>query len=227
MISCFLLNLGSEHECLKWLDNQPRKSVVFLCFGSRGTFSAAQIEQIAVGLEKSGHRFLWVVKPPPKHNWDLLADPAMGSGFIDMVLPQGFRERTKERGMAVESWAPQVEVLRKEAVGGFVTHCGWNSTLEAIVAGVPMAAWPLYSEQHLNGNVMVEDMGIAVGVAIGDDDGFVSAAEVEGAVRELMEEGGKGVRDKCLLMNAKGSEAFAQLGSSWNNINKFIDSWNI
>ncbi|KAI4295017.1 hypothetical protein MLD38_040707 [Melastoma candidum] len=136
---------GSEHECLKWLDNQPSKSVVFLCFGSRGVFSVPQIEQIAIGLENSSHRFLWVVKPPPKHNMDVLDDPAAGSGFLDMVLPPGFCERTKE---------------------------------------------------------------------------------VERVVRELMD-GGKEVREKCLVMKSKASEAFAQFGSSWNNIEKLVDLWKI
>ena len=132
-------NDKARHACLSWLDTQPRQSVVFLCFGSQGTFSPAQLKEIANGLERSGKRFLWVVKNPPSA---VAADVD-----LEGLMPEGFMDRSKDRGMVVKSWAPQVAVLNHPSVGGFVTHCGWNSVLEAVVAGVPMVAWPLYAEQ--------------------------------------------------------------------------------
>lgn len=182
-------NPGETHDCLSWLDTQPKKSVVFLCFGSRGTFSAKQIKEMAIGLEKSGCRFLWVVKSP---NTTPLKDPVGTTAFrdgleLEGLLPEGFLKRTKERGMVVKSWAPQVAVLGKEAIGCFVTHCGWNSILEAVMAGVPTVAWPLYAEQHLNRNLMVEFMEMAIRVEQRDGDGLVSADELERALRLLME----------------------------------------
>jgi|UniRef100_A0A2N9F3L0 hypothetical protein len=206
----------NENEyCLSWLDRQPSRSVVLLCFGSRGSFCVAQVKEIANGLERSGHRFLWVVKKPPQDEKSKQSDHT-AEFDLDVVLPEGFLERTKDRGMVVKSWAPQVAVLRKESVGGFVTHCGWNSVLEAVLAGVPMLAWPLYAEQHLNRNVLVNDMKMAIGVEQREEDGgFVNGDEVEKRVRELMEsEQGRELRERSLKMREMGLAALGQFGSS-------------
>ena len=97
------------------------------------------MKEIANGLERSGKRFLWVVKNPPSN--DKSNQIAVTADVdLDALMPEGFLERTKDRGMVVKSWAPQVAVLNHPSVGGFVTHCGWNSVLEAVVAGVPMVA---------------------------------------------------------------------------------------
>ncbi|KAL5558422.1 hypothetical protein UlMin_034633 [Ulmus minor] len=214
---------GSEEGCLLWLDKQPSQSVVFLCFGSRGSFTPEQIREIANGLEKSGQRFLWVLKKPPANETKQTEDVA--DFDWEGLFPDGFLERTKDRGLVVKSWAPQVAVLKKEAVGGFVTHCGWNSALEAVVAGVPMVAWPLYSEQHLNRNAMVKDMGIAVAVEQRDGDGFVSGDEVERSVRELMEgEHGREVRQHCKKMKEMALASWGEFGSSATALQKFINS---
>ena len=209
-----------EDECLSWLDSQPSKSVVFLCFGSRGTFSLGQVKEIAYGLERSGQRFLWVVKKPPRdENYTTEFD-------LDGVLPEGFLERTKDRGMVVKTWAPQVGVLRKESVGGFVTHCGWNSVLEAVVAGVPLVAWPLYAEQHLNRNVLVNDMKIAIDLEQREEDGFVSGDELERRVRELMEsEQGREQGEKSRKMREMASAALGSAsGSSTRTLAKFVEA---
>ncbi|XP_042501073.1 anthocyanidin 5,3-O-glucosyltransferase-like [Macadamia integrifolia] len=176
---------GEKLECLTWLNSQPNRSVVFLCFGSLGLFSAAQLKELAVGLEKSGQRFLWVVRNPPTEDksWRNMAPPEPD---LDDLLPQGFLERTKDRGFVVKLWAPQMEVLSQKSVGGFVTHYGWNSVLEAVCAGVPTIAWPLYAEQRVNRIFLVEEMKLAMPMNESED-GFVSAAEVEKRVRELMD----------------------------------------
>ncbi|KAG2630422.1 anthocyanidin 5,3-O-glucosyltransferase-like [Panicum virgatum] len=139
---------GEEHECLRLMDAQPDRSVVFLCFGSMGAFPKSQLAEIAAGLEKSGHRFLWVLwsSPPPS----AAGEPFDGDDDLDALLPAGFLERTRDRGLAVGSWAPQVDVQRHRAAGAFVTHCGWNSTLEGVAAGLPLLCWPLYAEQKNN-----------------------------------------------------------------------------
>lgn len=91
-------------------------------------FSEEQLKEIAVGLEKSGERFLWVVRNPPELQNQTEPD-------LESLLPEGFLNSTKNRGMVVKSWAPQVPVLNHKALGGFVTHCGWNSVLESVCAG--------------------------------------------------------------------------------------------
>nr|XP_010916885.1 UDP-glycosyltransferase 88F3 [Elaeis guineensis] len=198
-----------KHECITWLDSQPKASVVFLCFGSAGSFSVEQLKEMATGLERSGQRFLWVVRAPRNE------DPSgMSKPDLEAILPEGFLGRTKLRGLVVMSWAPQVEVLAHEAVGAFVTHCGWNSTLEGLCAGMPLIGWPLYAEQRMNKVMLVEELRLAVAVE-GYDKGVVSAAEVEAKVRWVMEsEGGRELRKRATGMAAKAKEAWGDGGSS-------------
>ncbi|KAM0844229.1 hypothetical protein ACQ4PT_057186 [Festuca glaucescens] len=194
-----------RHECLAWLDAQPRQSVVFLCFGSKGAFSAAQLKEIARGLESSGHRFLWAVRSPPEEQSEF-PEPD-----LERLLPAGFLERTGNRGMVVGSWVPQAEVVRHEAVGAFVTHCGWNSTLEAIMSRLPMVCWPLYAEQALNKVFMVEEFKIAVALE-GYEKGMVEAEELEAKVRLVMEtEEGRKLRDMLVVARL---DAIGESGSS-------------
>ena len=211
---------GDEHECLNWLNSQPSRSVVFLCFGSMGLFSAKQLKEMAVGLENSGQRFLWVVRNPPPDNEK---EPN-----LDELLPKGFLERTKDKGFVVKQWAPQVAVLSHDSVGGFVTHCGWNSVLEAISVGVPMVAWPLYAEQRFNRMFLVEEMKVALGLKEMED-GLVRAEELEKRVRELFEsEVGRelrevrervlGFRDEAMVAQKDGGSshvALAKLAQLW------------
>ncbi|CAN6205468.1 unnamed protein product [Urochloa humidicola] len=203
------------HECVRWLDAQPLASVVFLCFGSGGSFAAPQAHEIAHGLERSGHRFLWVLRCPPAPGTRTFQPT---DANLDEMLPDGFLERTKDRGMVWPTWAPQKEILAHAAVGGFVTHGGWNSALESLWHGVPMAPWPLYAEQHTNAFTFVAAMGIAVPLKVDRKrNNFVEAAELERAVKELMGGGeeGRKVREKALEMKAVCRNAVEEGGSSY------------
>jgi hypothetical protein len=209
-----------EHECLRWLDEQPDKSVVFLSFGSLGTLSGKQLVEIAVGLEKSGERFLWVVRSPrgPEFTYgDSLPEPD-----LDELLPEGFLERTKGRGFVVKSWAPQVEVLRHRATGAFVTHCGWNSTLEGVTAGLPLLCWPLYAEQRMNKVHVVEEMRIGVAVD-GYEEEMVKAEEMEAKVRLVMASGeGNKLRERLAAAKRMAAEALKEGGTSDVAFDKFL-----
>ncbi|RVW94580.1 UDP-glycosyltransferase 88B1 [Vitis vinifera] len=215
---------GDMPECLTWLDSQPKRSVLFLCFGSLGLFSAEQLKEIAIGLERSGQRFLWVVRSPPNEDQSkrFLAPP---DPDLDLLLPDGFLDRTKDRGLVVKSWAPQVAVLNHESVGGFVTHCGWNSLLEALCAGVPMVAWPLYAEQRFNRVILVEEMKLALPMEELED-GFVKASEIEKRARQLMEsEEGKSIRNQIMVMKEAAEAAMSDGGSSRVALMKLVQSW--
>ncbi|KFK38998.1 hypothetical protein AALP_AA3G186800 [Arabis alpina] len=202
-------------SCLSWLDSQPEQSVVFLCFGSLGLFSEEQLKEIAIGLEKSEQRFLWVVRNPP----ELQNQPEPD---LVSLLPEGFLDRTGNRGMVVKSWAPQVQVLNHKAIGGFVTHCGWNSILESVCAGVPMVAWPLYAEQRFNRVVIVEEIKIAIPM-VESETGFVSSMEVEKRVREIMQEGP--VRERTKTMKNAAESALSETGSSHTALIELLRSW--
>nr|AQZ26786.1 anthocyanidin 5,3-O-glucosyltransferase [Paeonia delavayi] len=210
-------NESTGNDCLSWLDMQPSRSVVFLCFGSRGSLSSVQVKEIANGLETSGQRFLWVLKI---HGGEINVD-------LDVLMPEGFLERTTGRGLVVKSWAPQVAVLSHESVGGFVTHCGWNSVLEAVVAGVPMVAWPLYAEQHVNKAVLVEDMKMAIPLEQREEDGwFVTADELEKRLRDLMDsDPGKELRERSWKMREMAVAAWRKFGSSDTALAKLVEVW--
>ncbi|KAL5540293.1 hypothetical protein UlMin_042776 [Ulmus minor] len=205
-----------KHECLSWLDKQPSGSVMFLCFGSMGVFSVKQLKEMAMALENTGQRFLWVVRtPPPKND--------KSYGIIGEILDESFLERTRDRGLVVQNWAPQLAVLSHDSVGGFVTHCGWNSVLESVSCGVPMVAWPLYAEQKMNRVYLVEEMKLALAIKESED-GFVSSGELEERVRELMEsENGRELRERALVMRDAAITAMKDGGSSRVALTKLAD----
>ena len=124
-----------------------------------------------------------------------------------------FLERTKDKGFVVKQWAPLVAVLSHDSVGGFVTHCGWNSVLEAVWCGVPMVGWPLYAEQRLNRVVLVEETKLSLQLNESED-GFVSATELEKQVKELMDsEVGREVRERVLGLRDEAVATVKESGS--------------
>jgi hypothetical protein len=205
-----------RHECLAWLDKQPDRSVVFLCWGSKGALPKEQLMEIAVGLENSGQRFLWVVRTPAgcddesKRYWEQRAEADLVA-----LLPEGFMERVKGRGLVIKSWAPQVDVLGHPATGAFVSHCGWNSTLEAVAAGVPVLCWPLAAaEQKMNKVFVTDGMGIGVEME-GYNAGFIKAEEIEAKVRLVLEgEEGRELRKRAIELKKEAEEAMRDGGSS-------------
>ncbi|KAH0463992.1 hypothetical protein IEQ34_006778 [Dendrobium chrysotoxum] len=203
----------SVSECLKWLDEKPMSSVVYVCFGSGGFFSLAQLRQMALGLEASTHSFIWVVR-----NGD------------DNWIPEGYEERIKGKGMMIKGWAPQLLILNHTAVGGFVTHCGWNSSLEGICAGLPMVTWPLFAEQFYNEKLLVEvlKVGVEVGSKVYEFNPeirpILEAASVEAAVRNLMGEGEEADerRRRANVLGETARRAIEKGGSSDNDIEKLM-----
>ncbi|KAM7508995.1 hypothetical protein LguiA_019448 [Lonicera macranthoides] len=219
LIQSGLSNDGDQFECLNWLDKQPSGSVLFVAFGSGGTLSHRQLKELAMGLEMSGQKFLWVVRAPNDDasngayfNTQMQKDPL---GF----LSEGFLDRTRGQGLVVPNWAPQAQVLAHDSTGGFVTHCGWNSTLESIVHGVPLIAWPLYAEQKMTAVMLTDDLKVALRPQA-DENGLVGREEIEKVVKCLLEgEGGEKVRYKMKILRdasvkvVRKSAAHQEVGS--------------
>ncbi|KAK1366183.1 Glycosyltransferase [Heracleum sosnowskyi] len=135
---------SERHKSLKWLDEQSEKSVIYVCFGTSVSISDEQVEELAIGLEKSGKKFIWVLRVADKE-----ALPRE-EGAKGAKLPDGYEERVKEQGIIIRDWAPQIEILAHSSTGGFLTHCGWNSCMESLTMGVPIAAWPMHCDQPRN-----------------------------------------------------------------------------
>ncbi|MCD9643561.1 hypothetical protein HAX54_031144 [Datura stramonium] len=217
-----------ESHCLKWLDKQPRGSVLYISFGSGGTLSHEQLIELATGLEMSGQRFLWVIRCPndriPNATYFNVQDSTNPLDF----LPNGFLERTKGRGFVQPNWAPQVQVLSHGSISGFLTHCGWNSVLESMVRGIPLIAWPLYAEQRSNAVMLTEDLKVALRPKIRDDD-IVGRWEITEMVKKLMkDEEGKKVHirmrelkdatRKVLNEDGSSTKALDELASKLKNV---------
>ncbi|KAI3920225.1 hypothetical protein MKX01_017882 [Papaver californicum] len=191
--------------CLKWLDDQPLGSVLFISFGSGGTLSGEQLTELALGLEMSQQRFLWVVRSPSDKvaNATYFNPQSVKDPFE--FLPEGFIERTKKLGLVVPSWAPQVQIFSHVSTGGFLSHCGWNSTLESVVHGVPLIAWPLFAEQKMNALMLTEDLKVALRPKA-NQQGIIGRDEISRVVKGLME-GEEGKRLRCKMRNLKDASA--------------------
>ncbi|KAI3462513.1 hypothetical protein Pfo_019176 [Paulownia fortunei] len=210
-----------KNDLIGWLDRQPNESVIFVSFGSGGMLSAEQITELAWGLELSRQRFVWVVRPPTKGRVD---DAFFGidtdSDGTPYYLPDGFLTRTHDVGLLVPMWAQQAEILNHPAVGGFLSHCGWNSTLESITSGVPMIAWPLYAEQKLNATTLAEEVGVAVRPRVLPTKQVVGREEIERLVRTLME--GQGMRDKVKQMKISALDGLKNGGPSHKSMSEML-----
>ncbi|KAJ0985140.1 hypothetical protein J5N97_003496 [Dioscorea zingiberensis] len=195
-------NLWKEDgRCMEWLDQREAESVVYVNFGSVINLTVETFKEFAWGLVDSKQYFLWVIRP----------DLVPGSG-----LPEEFWEAARGRGLVVE-WCSQREVLMKASVGAFVTHCGWNSVLEAIAGGVPMLCWPAFAEQTTNCYYACKKWG--VGVEIGE---VVRREEVTRLVVEVMEgEKGKEMKKKAAQWKEKAHRTI-KAGSSFTNINRLL-----
>ncbi|KAK3161310.1 hypothetical protein QOZ80_1BG0075530 [Eleusine coracana subsp. coracana] len=185
-------------------------------FTRGGTLSTEQTTELAAGLEACGHRFLWVVHFPSDKDSSATYFGTGGHGDDPLgFLPQGFIQRTKDVGLCVPHWAPQVEILQHRAVGGFLSHCGWNSTLEAVDASVPMLAWPLFAEQRMNAVMLEEKVGMELRLAgLRQKGNEITREEVAAVVTELMAgETGKAVRKRAKTVKKAAAQALEPLGA--------------
>ncbi|KAM0943677.1 putative soyasaponin III rhamnosyltransferase [Dioscorea sansibarensis] len=168
---------------LQWLDKQKPKSVVYIAFGSEATLSVELLHELALGLEMSELHFLWALRKPAE--------------FEGEVLPEGFEERTRERGVVTFGWVPQLDVLGHVSVGGFLTHSGWSSVIEALQFGHPLVLLPIFADQDINAR-MVEQRGFGVEVKRKEEDGSFDREAVASALRLVMvDDDGMKVRVKA------------------------------
>ncbi|XP_050384598.1 7-deoxyloganetin glucosyltransferase-like [Argentina anserina] len=197
--------LKEENECLEWLKDRVPNSVVYVNFGSVAVLTPKQLVEFAWALANSKFHFLWVIRP----------DLVLGESAI---LPPEFVAETKERGL-IATWCPQEELLHHPSVGGFLTHCGWNSTVESLTAGVPMLCWPVFGDQQTNCFYTCSKWGI--GMEISNN---VKRDEVEKLLRDLVEgEKGKKMKSKVMEWKKLAEEATAPEGSSFKNLDNLVN----
>uniref|UniRef100_A0A0C9S7N9 Glycosyltransferase n=1 Tax=Wollemia nobilis TaxID=56998 RepID=A0A0C9S7N9_9CONI len=204
-------HLSKAANCVEWLNTKGESTVVYASFGSVASFSKEQLEEIAMGLKASGHYFLWVVRPGSNKRESNCTED----------LPEGFLEETADRGLVVP-WSPQMQVLSHPAVGVFLTHCGWNSTMESLTCGVPMIAVPQWSDQTTISKYVEDEWktGLRLNKTV---NGQIGRVAVEKSIRTVMEsEEGVQLRENARRWKTLASEAVVKGGTSDKNIEEFV-----
>ncbi|KAF5191278.1 Udp-glycosyltransferase 85a8 [Thalictrum thalictroides] len=196
--------LKEDQDSLQWLDSRQPDSIVYVNFGSTTVMTSQQLIEFAWGLANCKHPFLWVIRP------DLVIGEAA-------ILPLEFTEETADRGM-ISGWCPQEQVLCHSSVAGFLTHSGWNSTMDVICSGVPVISWPFFADQTTNCRYACFHWGIGMEI-----DKNVKRDEVESLIRELMEgKKGKRMKNKAMELKKSAEESTKPGGSSYINLDKVI-----
>ncbi|KAG4922205.1 soyasapogenol B glucuronide galactosyltransferase-like [Glycine soja] len=215
--------LAQEPEWLKWLNSKQNESVLYVSFGSLVWLPRAQLVELAHGLEHSGHSFIWLIRKKDENE-------NKGDRFL-----LEFEQKMKEikKGYIIWNWAPQLLILDHPAIGGIVTHCGWNSILESVSAGLPMIAWPVFAEQFYNEKLLVDVLKIGVPVGVKentfwmslDDEAMVRREEIAKAVVLLMgsSQENKEMRKRARKLGDAAKRIIEVGGHSYNNLIQLID----
>ncbi|KAH7841990.1 hypothetical protein Vadar_000245 [Vaccinium darrowii] len=221
------MNLGAEydksnsntpkHKCLEWLDKQAPKSVLYVSFGTMTTMTHEEIKELAMGLEQSEQKFIWVFRDADKE--DIFAGEEKKE-----KLPEGFEERVKEVGMVVRDWAPQVEILGHPSTGGFMSHCGWNSCFESMTMGVPIAAWPMSGDQPKNAFLVTDILKVGKPVNIWEQrEKIVTSSTIAKVVKKLIvSKEGEEIRKRAAELGASTRKAVEEGGVSRMELDSFI-----
>ncbi|XP_061367998.1 UDP-glycosyltransferase 13-like [Gastrolobium bilobum] len=216
VVPCEFEKVGQLGAPLKWLDDQPNGSVVYVSFGSRTAMARDQIREIGDGLVRSGCRFLWVVK-------DKIVDREEEAG-LDEVLGFELVERLREKGLVMKEWVDQREILGHRAVGGFVSHCGWNSLTEAVWNGLPILAWPQHGDQKINSHVVeMNGWGIWKRNWGWGGERVVKGEEIGEAIKEMMKN--ESLKVKAAQLKEAGRKAMSVGGDCEVTLQKLMQEW--
>ncbi|GFY93680.1 UDP-glucosyl transferase 71C5 [Actinidia rufa] len=206
-----------RHKCLQWLNKQAPKSVLYVSFGTTISMSEEQIKEVAIGLEESGEKFIWVLRDADR------GDIFAGDEKREKVL-EGYEERVREVGMVVRDWAPQVEILGHPSTGGFMSHCGWSSCKESITMGVPIATWPMHSDQPNNAFLVTDILKVGLVVDRWEDrEELVSSSAIARTVKRLMtSKEGKEIRKRAEELGRASRRSVEEGGVSRLELDSFI-----
>uniref|UniRef100_A0A2N9EWS8 Glycosyltransferase n=1 Tax=Fagus sylvatica TaxID=28930 RepID=A0A2N9EWS8_FAGSY len=207
-----LIQASKDHYYIEWLNSKAESSVVYVSFGSLSVLTKPQMEELARGLLDSGYSFLWVIRDTDRNGKE-----------EKEIEKLSCREELEEKGMIV-TWCSQVEVLSHPSLGCFVTHCGWNSSLESLVSGVPVIGFPQWTDQGTNAKLIQDVWKTGVRVNV-NEEGIVESDEIKRCLELVMGdgEGGEEMRKNAKKWKELAREAAKEGGSSYNNLKAFVD----
>ncbi|XP_031390198.1 anthocyanin 3'-O-beta-glucosyltransferase-like [Punica granatum] len=197
----------TDDEIISWLDKQPPRSVILVSFGSEVSPSPEEYPELASALEESARPFIWVIQRK--------SSPGKPDSTY---FPHGLDSRVGERGLVVHGWAPQLLILSHPSTGGFVSHCGWNSTVEAIVRGVPILAWPIRGDQYYNAKLVVNYLRVGTMVSEAYPEGMVKKGNVGKGIDKVI--GDEDIRRRSLELRGKFEKGFPE--SSVASMESFV-----
>ncbi|KAJ4706712.1 UDP-glycosyltransferase [Melia azedarach] len=195
-----------DSNCLKWLDQQQSNSVIYVAFGSTTVFDKIQFEELALGLELCDRPFLWVVRQ------DTTKD-------ANDACPEGFKDRVASRGRMV-SWAPQQKVLSHPSIACFLSHCGWNSTIEGVSNGVTFLCWPNVADQLMNASCICDVWNVGLKFNR-NESGVITREEIKNKVDQVLGDGN--FKARALELKEKTMSSVREGGSSKKSIQSFIE----
>ncbi|KAM7254128.1 hypothetical protein ACFE04_031810 [Oxalis oulophora] len=189
---------------INWLNQFDSNTVIYISFGSQAKLTNLELDEIALGLETAGQNFIWVVK---SKSW---------------IPPKGWTERVSEKGMVIRNWVDQRRILLHPAIGGFLTHCGWNSVLEGLAASVPMLPFPIEADQKLNAKYVVNGLGI--GVLFEKMEAGINRDMIcDGVKRLMIENQGWKARERARELGLMARRSVEKGGSSYEKLGELIE----
>ncbi|KAK2635523.1 hypothetical protein Ddye_030315 [Dipteronia dyeriana] len=202
----------TEEKVIEWLDSKPRGSVLYVSFGSSVDLSIEEYPELASALEESARSFIWVIPANAGRS-----GPGGGGSKTEGYYPEGLDSKVGESGLIIRGWAPQLLILSHPSTGGFLSHCGWNSTVEAIGRGVPFLTLPLRGDQYYDADLVVKHLKIGYRV-LDDLSNMVKKDDIVKGIERLLDD--KEMKKRAEQLGAKFGNGFPQ--SSMAALDDFV-----
>jgi hypothetical protein len=192
-----------DTTCLDWLDQHPPQSVIYVSFGSLAVMDQNQFKELALGLDLLNKPFLWIVRPSNDNK-------------VNYAYPEEFHG-TKGK---IVGWAPQKKILNHPSIACFLSHCGWNSTIEGLYCGVPFLCWPFAGDQFLNKSYICDVWRVGLELDK-DENGLITKGEIRKKVDQLL--GDEEIKERSLKLKELTLDNIVEGGQSSKNLQNFIN----
>uniref|UniRef100_A0ACD5YYU3 Uncharacterized protein n=1 Tax=Avena sativa TaxID=4498 RepID=A0ACD5YYU3_AVESA len=212
---------AERHPCLDWLDTQPASSVLYISFGTTSSLRAEQVRELAAALRDSTQRFIWALRDADRAD---MREPGGARGLAAVASSMLADAAARGTGVVATGWAPQLEILAHGATAAFMSHCGWNSTVEGLSHGKAILAWPMHSDQPWDAELVCKYLGAGLLVRPWEERGDVTAAVAirEAIERAMRSEDGAAMQRRARALGDAVRAAVADGGSSRRDLDDLV-----